>query len=634
MKVSLFPLLAFPALAVAAIRLSGLFPAPPTPSKYKNLAPPRLVFPPSPSANPATPCDVQVKVRAEDLGPNHSSQGELRVKASRPDCAHEIVSVALRLELSEFSEVVSAKDGVALPEAWLVSNQTKTVSGLHGEVGQKVVYNFSSAYAEAISDPELWNIAAEERIAWTSEIVLLKDHPDLTHPVVVPFTVDVPNVNYPSGVDRMRVVRNSRHSYGDLAYEYTATVTFTDGRILNKPIGYTTFVPINQVSPTTTPSTWRTAFENPCEKHHNREDVDDLQRCLPKKERSQFTAKVTLETGNVVQQGHRVKGRVTVHGTQGSTTMSEIAVGVLTHYDDRWASEQAITGGDAKFVNHRYTDTRCRTYIKNTPLDAESSAYAWIFTDGAGYRGFPPATLVSSADEGNDPLTPEHPYFDFDFEVPRETPVDFASYYTITENRLLFKLDVLYAPEVADCLGKPMPRPPVTAADAAAATEESLWQSHSPVRHPVEFKPPKARKDTRRVMTLEVVVPIIVVGGTAEINPVPHYLAPGLPVPVIRAGGEAPAVSEYPIADPVVKEEPLTETTSRLIEAHPQSSRFTGHRYRPASEIPDPARYYRRGDYAGLLWKKKKVAEERGFVPFRPETAETEVGGNQQPLGL
>ncbi|KAJ7637184.1 hypothetical protein FB45DRAFT_1056393 [Roridomyces roridus] len=549
-----------------------------------------------------------------------ASQGELRVKVSRPDCAHEIMSVALRLELSEFSEVVYLKEGAVLPDV----------------VQRARLCNCSLAYENATSDSDIWHVGAEERIAWTSEIVLLKDHP-----VVLPFTVDVPNVNYPPGVNRMRVARNSRHSLGDLAYE----LTFTDGRIVERPVGYTTFVPMHEATPTESPYSRSVTFKNgPCDEYYtNPHELDDLQRCLPKEERSQFTAEVILETGNIVQQGHRVKGRITIHTTQGSTTMSEITVGVLTHYDDRWASEQAITGGDADFVDARYADTRCRTYSNTMPLDAESPSYAWLFTGERRPIRVPFANVASNADDGSDPLTPEHPYFNFDFEVPRETPVDFPSYYTTTENRLLFKLDVLYSPEVADCLGKPMSRPPVMAADAAAATEERMWQTHSPVGHPGEFE----RKDTRRTMTLEALVPITVVGGTVEdAHPAPHYLAPGLPVPVIRAAGEIGL--EYPIADPVVKEEPLAETTSRLIQAHKggpwaemmsrlmeSHSRYVAGLGSPlAEEIPDPTRYYRRGDYAGLLWKKKKVAEERGFPSFRPETAETEVGGDQQPLGL
>lgn len=197
-----------------------------------------------------SPCNAQAWVRAEDLSPNHISEGdspsppllrmnsntsaigELRVKVSRPECAHQVVSVVLRLQLKEFSEFVSLKNGVVLQ--WQAVNETKPP----GDVVHEVVYD-SRSYAEMTSDPNLWNVQAQERLAWTTEATLLDHLPgmwedlqtriiingkiiDLTHPIVTPFTVSVPAVNYPPGDERIRVLRRTRHSWGDLSYEYTA----------------------------------------------------------------------------------------------------------------------------------------------------------------------------------------------------------------------------------------------------------------------------------------------------------------------------------------------------------------------------------------------------------------------------
>ncbi|KAJ6581812.1 hypothetical protein B0H19DRAFT_890359, partial [Mycena capillaripes] len=49
-------------------------------------------------------CTVRAWVRAEDLSPDHVSRGELRIKVPRAECANQIASVSLRLQLDEFGE--------------------------------------------------------------------------------------------------------------------------------------------------------------------------------------------------------------------------------------------------------------------------------------------------------------------------------------------------------------------------------------------------------------------------------------------------------------------------------------------------------------------------------------------------
>ncbi|KAJ6545418.1 hypothetical protein B0H19DRAFT_1238291 [Mycena capillaripes] len=583
-----------------------------------------------------SPCNAQAWVRAEDLSPNHISKGdspsppllrmtsnkiaigELRVKVSRAECAHQVVSVVLRLQLKEFSEFVSLKDGVVLPERWQALNETTQPPG---DVVHEVVYDRQS-YAEAMRDLNLWNVQAQERLAWTTEATLLDHLPNLTHPIVTPFTVSVPAVNYPPGDERIRVVRIARHSWGDLSYEYTAIVTFTDGRTVDVPAGHTTFIPADHSNPTKMPSSWNATFKDPCNELQDRE----LDRCLPKDERSEFVAEVTLDEGNVVQKGSLLKGRVTVHSTRGSTTVSGISAGVWTAYRDHWAQTLAAAAGDAGFVEATsFSQQRCRTALGGRPLNADSPSYAQIFAGPSEFPEwrFPPVMLVSSDDTRDNTFTPEHPHFDFEFLVPNDGPVDFASYYSSAENQLLLNLDVLYAPEVADCLKKPQPRPPRTAADEAAATEERLWDSSTRVGHPVDFAkrkpPPKSR---RCEMTLVATVPIILVGSAIRTgSPVAHYLTTGLPTPVIRSGSEI-EVAEFPLAESVVYDEPVGDTFARLLAPHPGPGKW--------KDIPDPSKGYRWGHYAGLLWKKKVVAEERGILKqLRPEGVEPDREAQQ-----
>jgi hypothetical protein len=314
--------------------------------------------------------------------------------------------------------------------------------------------------------------------------------------------------------------------------------------------------------------------------------------------------------------GSLLKGRVTVHSTRGSTTVSGISAGVWTAYRDHWAQARAAAAGDAGFVEATsFSQQRCRTAIGGRPLNADTPSYARIFAGRAEFPEwrFPPVILVSSDDTQNNTFTPEHPHFDFEFHVPNHNPVDFPSYYSSAENQLLLNLDVLYAPEVADCLKMPQPRPPRTAADEAAATEERLWDSTAPVGHP----PPKSR---RCVMTLVATVPLTLVGSAIPTeNPIAYYLRTGL-APVIRPGLEI-EFTEFPLADPVVYDEPVGDTVARLLEPHPG----------PWEDIPDPSKGYRWGHYAGLLWKKKVVAEERGILKqLRAEGVEPQ-GEAQQP---
>ncbi|KAF8137941.1 hypothetical protein K438DRAFT_1996599 [Mycena galopus ATCC 62051] len=322
--------------------------------------------------------------------------------------------------------------------------------------------------------------------------------------------------------------------------------------------------------------------------------------------------------------------------------MSEVSVGVFTAYRDHWAQAQAASKGDTLF-HHDTSPVRqaCRTSTSGQPLDAESALYAHIFAseDIVPRSHFPPATLVSSSDADGTALTSTRPYFDFEFEIPIDKPVDFEGLYSATENQLMFVLDVLYASEVADCMKIPPPAAPRTAADVAAAVEETLWASHMRVGHPPNSTTSNALpkwKSRRCVMTLKAMLPITVVrGGTQTILPPPaHYLTPGLPAPVIRPGAHVvPVAPDFPIADPMFTDEPVADTIERLLEPHRGSSRYTGPRFpNSAMAIPDPARHYRQGQYAGVLWKKKIVAEERGFLPFHPEDVDPIGDERQQPF--
>jgi hypothetical protein len=121
---------------------------------------------------------------------------------------------------------------------------------------------------------------------------------------------------------------------------------------------------------------------------------------------------------------------------------------------------------------------------------------------------------------------------------------------------------------------------------------------------------------------------------------VAHYLTPGALAPIIRSGAQAEMPASFPVAQPVFTVEALFNTSARLMQpgtTDPVLRRQqlmdmnmtwwdTGRKY------PDPTRDYRGGEFAGVLWKKKIVAEERGIWPVRAEVVDGE--DSQQPLSV
>ncbi|KAJ7848696.1 hypothetical protein B0H13DRAFT_72388 [Mycena leptocephala] len=154
----------------------------------------------------------------------------------------------------------------------------------------------------------MMSFKAEERRAWMTEATLLENNPDLSKPVVTPFTVAVPAVNYPPAINRYPQLFGpvARHAYSDHGYRYIAVVTFTDGRTEHVQAGHTAFIPALEVD-TQPPFTWNTTFtDSSCsweEFPQSKKRAEDTERCLPVAERSIFTAEITLGEGNVVRKG-------------------------------------------------------------------------------------------------------------------------------------------------------------------------------------------------------------------------------------------------------------------------------------------------------------------------------------------
>jgi hypothetical protein len=166
----------------------------------------------------------------------------LRIKVLQPHCADRIASVALRLELNEFGEVKHLRHGAVIPEIKKSDNQTLRDDS-------RTLYNYGP-YDKAMSDPALWFVRAEERTVWSTEATLFENNPslstslrlndiliniysDFSRPLIKPFIVASPAVNYPpSFVNDYGRINGfvsdlvKRHAYSDIGYHYTAVSNF------------------------------------------------------------------------------------------------------------------------------------------------------------------------------------------------------------------------------------------------------------------------------------------------------------------------------------------------------------------------------------------------------------------------
>ncbi|KAF7361152.1 hypothetical protein MSAN_01147000 [Mycena sanguinolenta] len=576
-------------------------------------------------------CTVHAWVRAENLAPSYVSHGELRIKVVQAHCADKIASVALRLQLDEFGEVKHLRQDAVIPDIQKANNQTLPDDLMSlgyfraSDLTNEVVYDYGP-YDKAMSDPEIWVVHAEERRAWSTEVTLFENNPNFSRPLVKPFIVASPAVNFPPSFNNYRPGSTldlyQRHVYSDLEYHYIAVVNFTDGRTVDLRAGYTTFSPaFLKPSVTTTPFKWTGTFEEKegCSKDlpQTRKTLDDRERCLPGDLRSVFVAEVTLEDGNVIQRGNPLKGRVTVRATNGSTKMSGISVSLTNIRTPHWAAERATTGGDPDF-----NSLLCQWSGISGQGVISVDSFSHVFKTKDEEHSF---SFTDNYPSHHGVLTEAKPFMDFELQIPSTAIPDFSSYYSSTETALELSLTVAYSRDAAECImGADAYKRYIAfedepTADDVSRLEDGLWDSYTPVGEQVRSN------IWLRTLTLKTTVPIVVLGDISE-RPAEHYLALGQPSPIILA---SPADVMFPSAQPVIIEEPLVNTSARLMHSEgtfdPYQSRRNFHnwtRLMAYNEIPDPSAQYNQGNYAGLLWKKKLVAEERGITVTADEGAQ------------
>ncbi|KAJ7782023.1 hypothetical protein DFH07DRAFT_765006 [Mycena maculata] len=245
----------------------------------------------------------------------------LRIKVKQAQCADRVASVTLRLQLDEFGEVKHFRRGAALPEIQKSNNQTVPTDflGFFGGHPDDVVYDYS-AYDGAMSDPNVWVVKAEERTAWSTEVVLFENNPNFSQPMVAPFVVAPSPVNYSPAIEQFRSLSSSTPitRMRMVTSDITTPHNLIYGRRVDVPGGHTNFVPKSTPLPQNT-FAWNVTFAGDEFEHHedmqlpaNKKRSADRQRCLPE---WVLVAEVTLKEGDVIRGGQTLKGKLTVHAT-------------------------------------------------------------------------------------------------------------------------------------------------------------------------------------------------------------------------------------------------------------------------------------------------------------------------------
>ena len=305
--------------------------------------------------------------------------------------------------------------------------------------------------------------------------------------------------------------------------------------------------------------------------------------------------------------GDTVKGKIALHGlVNGSTTAEHVSIKLSSERYNRWAQAQAASGGDVRgFLPSSY----------DREVSTSSCQYDHIFGSGCTWDGY----WGSSYPDGT--LSQGKQYLDFELKVPEDTIRDFRTYYVTSNTSLVINLDVVYPPPVRRCIfGDQDEEEDVELVGETDQHEEDLWDENTPVGQPhkagdyelevVRMEIPATHRSTQ---TLSAKIPIMLIGthhldaSPPSSSPPVHYLTPGAASPLILAS--PPSSWEdvvFPVLQPIITPEPIENTTARLLPLPPSQA--------PIQYARDPRQHYHSGPYAGLLWKKKMVAEDTASV--------------------
>ncbi|KAF7979331.1 hypothetical protein HWV62_42745 [Athelia sp. TMB] len=545
-------------------------------------------------------------VRAEDLIPSALLNGDLRIKVN-PSCAQEIASVALQLQLDEYAEVKFPRRGAVMPTAPICGNSTCKDEGQWWRMnGLPDSDSERSRYQDALRDPELWDIQAEERTAWDSAVTLHEGPFEYLRPLVVPFVVAMPHVQFPPGYKVSSVFYNDLQSNVTSAkhvYRYTALVTFSNGRLTKVPAGYTTFHPTPPSA-----SAQPKSFANVTLSYDERRD-GWLGACgsfwSAEDRAEEHTVQIDLAGGSIYHHGDMIRANVTFYDN--TSSISSLWASIGQERNQKWARARAEASGSDAF-SAGYRDEHNFGFDL---ISTSSCRYNYIF-------GTEDHRCSFRKDDFKRLDTASFQVVGFHLKVDENVVPNFQMHYTDVESFIKITVDIPFPLAVQTCLNPQQDAPPTSDAEQA---EELMWDTYSPV----------GRSALYDLLTYEYQlsarIPITILpdgkfSTDTPSEPPRHYLDPeGTPSPVLLTAAPASlAEVAFPMAHPTISAKSVEEIAQRMLDAPVRVSHFDEFSAGPADD-------YYAGSYAGVLWEKKVIAGIREQSPATTE--ETQVQGEK-----
>lgn len=300
--------------------------------------------------------------------------------------------------------------------------------------------------------------------------------------------------------------------------------------------------------------------------------------------------------------GETIKGRVTLHRLEnGSTTAEGMSYRIATSQNHRWARTQAELGGDGA----AFLPPCPSTHSYSQELNAFSSQWNHLTPDS--HDSWCRSLRLDTPESFNEDLSQN-----FEVKVNVDSIRSFRTYYSTSEAFLTITLMIAYPLDAQTCrYGDECPYlEDVDDSLDVDAIEEGLWEMWTSIG--AAHKP----RSYSRLYPLLVQVPITIIGPDSKgalARPFPvDYLNPDARSPVLLASPPLRGKGiRFPVSQPVITTEPAEDTAKRMLSPHGMYS----------VKVPDPTRRYQSGPYAGLLWRKKVLAEDMmsGNVPIREE---------------
>ena len=295
----------------------------------------------------------------------------------------------------------------------------------------------------------------------------------------------------------------------------------------------------------------------------------------------------------------------------GSTTTQRVSLWMSPETNNHWAQNKAAQGGDLE----AFPSSASRVYRHE--LSTQSFLYGRIFSENHWHP------LSVDRDNTHGVLSQSRNYFDFEVTVLEDHARDFLTYYTRRETYLTVNVAVTHPANTMRCIfGERENRDDhCDEDDDLDLVEEKLWDTWTPIYKSENRYGLDECARRRSTYTVSAKIPITVIGpisSRTSVEPTPappaNYLEPGVEAPFILSGFPS-SINDltFPPLLPTFVVEATENTTKRMLLLRTSS---------------DLSSKYNSGNYAGILWKKKRLSK------LSNELAVDEArSGDRQPYG-